>query len=442
MRLKPLAIVLVGFAVVAAAVAYWPSSTPTQQGKGFGKGKKGFAQQAGTDPVPVRATVAQLSDVPVYLDGVGTARALNTVLVKPQVEGKLIAVSFTEGQDVPRGYVLAKIDPTTYQAQYDQAVATKAQHEAQAANARLDLERYMRLAASNAINKQQVDTQRALVAQLEAQVRTDQASIDNARAILSYTEITAPIAGRTGIRQVDAGNIVRPSDTTGLVTITEIKPISVLFNLPQQNLPELNRGMAEGPLPVDAMGPDGRTPVDSGKVTVIDNQVDPTTGTVRIKAEFPNANLQLWPGQFVNVRLLIDTLRQVVVVPTSAVQRGPTGTFVFIIGEDSTVAMRRVTVSRQDDVRAVIADGLKAGERLVTSGFARLADKALVEVTSTEEVGQPPALPTIEPQQKRKRGGKGASDGAEKGGADKGGEKGKTQGTGTQGAGAKPSATP
>jgi multidrug efflux system membrane fusion protein len=427
-------------------VVYWPSSTPTQQGKGFfGKGKKGAQQQAGTDPVPVRATVAQLRDVPVYLDGVGTARALNTVLVKPQVEGKLIAVSFTEGQDVPRGYLLAKIDPTTYQAQYDQQVATKAQHEAQLANAKLDLERYMRLAASNAINKQQVDTQRALVAQLEAQVRTDQALIDNARAILSYTDITAPIAGRTGIRQVDVGNIVRPSDTTGLVTITEIRPISVMFNLPQQNLPELNRGMAEGPLPVDAMGPDGRSVVDAGKVTVIDNQVDPTTGTVRLKGEFPNANLQLWPGQFVNVRLLIDTLRQVVVVPTSAVQRGPTGTFVFIIGEDSTVAMRRVTVSRQDDVRAVIADGLKAGERLVTSGFARLADKALVEVTSTEEVGQPPALPTVEPQSKRKRGGRGAGadkGAAEKGAADKGGEKGKTQGAGTQGSGAKSSATP
>jgi multidrug efflux system membrane fusion protein len=452
MRLKPLAITLVGLAVVAAAVVYWPASTPTQQqGKGFfGKGKRG-AQQASTDPVPVRATVAQLRDVPVYLDGVGTARALNTVLVKPQVEGKLIAVSFTEGQDVPRGYILAKIDPTTYQAQYDQAVATKAQHEAQLENAKLDLERYVRLAASNAINKQQVDTQRAMVAQLEAQVRADQAAIDNARAILSYTDITAPIAGRTGIRQVDEGNIVRPSDTTGLVTITQIRPISVMFNLPQQNLPELNRGMAEGPLPVDAMGPDGRSVVDAGKVTVIDNQVDPTTGTVRLKGEFPNANLQLWPGQFVNVRLLIDTLKQVVVVPTSAVQRGPTGTFVFIIGEDSTVAMRRVTVSRQDDVRAVIADGLKAGERLVTSGFARLADKSLVEVTSTEEVGQPPALPTIEPKRKGRGKGAGAGGadkgGADKGGADKAGEKGKTQGTGTQGTGtqgtgAKSSTTP
>jgi multidrug efflux system membrane fusion protein len=446
MRLKPLAIILVGFAVVAAAVVYWPSSTTTQQ-KGF-FGKKKGAQQTTSDPVPVRATVAELRDVPVYLDGVGTARALNTVLVKPQVEGKLIAVSFTEGQDVPRGYVLAKIDPTTYQAQYDQAVATKAQHEAQLANAKLDLERYMRLAATNAINKQQVDTQRAMVAQLDAQTRADQAAIDNARAILAYTDITAPIAGRTGIRQVDEGNIVRPADTTGIVTITQIRPVSVLFNLPQQNLPELNRGMAEGPLPVDAMGAEGRTVVDSGKVTVIDNQVDPTTGTVRIKGEFPNTNLQLWPGQFVNVRLLIDTLKQVVVVPTSAVQRGPTGTFVFIIGEDSTVAMRRVTVSRQDDVRAVIGDGVKAGERLVTSGFARLADKALVEVTSTDEVGLPPALPTIEPKRKGRgkggaaKGGGAETDGAYKAGTDKGGGKGKNQGTGTQGSGAKSSTAP
>src|SRR5205085_1668896 len=197
-----------------------------------------FRRGNSNDIVPVLGIDARSADVPVYLDGVGTAKALNTVLVRPQVDGKLISISFTEGQDVPRGFVLAKIDPTTYQAQYDQAVATKAQHEAQAGNARLDLERYMRLAASNAVNKQQVDTQRALVAQLEAQVRADQAAIDNARAILSYTDITAPIAGRTGIRQVDEGNIVRPSDTTGLVTITEIKPISVLFNLPQQSLPD------------------------------------------------------------------------------------------------------------------------------------------------------------------------------------------------------------
>ncbi len=217
----------------------------------------------------------------------------------------------------------------------------------------------MRLAATNAINKQQVDTQRALVAQLEAQVRADQAAIDNARAILSYTDIIAPIAGRTGIRQVDEGNIVRPSDTTGLVVITQIKPISVMFNLPQQSLPDLNGAWRKARCRSTPWARTAAPSVDSGKVQVIDNQVDPTTGTVRLKAEFPNANLQLWPGQFVNVRLLIDTLRQVVVVPTAAVQRGPNGTFVFVIGEDSTVDMRRVTIARQDDVRAVVADGLK-----------------------------------------------------------------------------------
>jgi multidrug efflux system membrane fusion protein len=390
MRLKPIVIALVGLAVVGAVVAaYWPTSQPPQQTTKVGK--KGFGKRSGppsTDPVPVLAIDARRADVPVYLDGVGTARALNTVTVKPQVEGKLIAISFTEGQEVPQGYVLAKIDPTTFQAQYDQAVATKAYREAQLANARLDLDRYMRLAATNAINKQQVDTQRALVAQLEAQVRADQAAIDNARAILSYTDVVAPIAGRTGIRQVDVGNIVRPSDTTGLVTITQIRPISVLFNLPQQELPELNRGMAEGPLPVQAMGSDGRTVVASGKVLVIDNQVDPTTGTVRLKAEFPNANLQLWPGQFVNVRLLIDTMRQVIVVPTAAVQRGPTGTFVFVIQEDNKVTVRPVKVAKQDDVRTVIGAGLEAGERVVTTGFARLTDGTQVEAASAEEAGQ------------------------------------------------------
>ena len=404
MRLKPIAIAIVGLLIVAGVAVYWQPWQTTQkqhQAKG-GKGKKRFLPPS-TDPVPVLAIDARRADVPVYLDGVGTARALNTVMVKPQVEGKLIAVSFTEGQDVQQGYVLAKIDPTTFQAQYDQAVATKAYREAQLANARLDLERYTRLAATNAINKQQVDTQRAMVAQLEAQVRADQATIDNARAILSYTDVTAPIAGRTGIRQVDAGNIVRPSDTTGLVTITQIRPISVLFNLPQQELPELQRGMAEGPLPVQAMGPDGRSPTDRGQVQVIDNQVDPTTGTVRLKAEFPNATLQLWPGQFVNVRLLIDTMRQVVVVPTAAVQRGPAGTFVFVIGEEDKVAVRPVKVAKQNDVQSVIATGLQAGERVVTTGFARIADGSVVQASSAEEAGQV-SPPAAGPQKRGKKG--------------------------------------
>jgi multidrug efflux system membrane fusion protein len=389
-RARKIAIVLAGLILLTAAAVYWPPwQTTTQQQQQQGKG--GFRKKGGgqtTEAVPVLSIDARTADVPVYLDGVGTARALNMVTVKPQVDGKLISVSFTEGQEVPKGFVLAKIDPTTYQAAYDQAVAKKAQDAALLANQKLDLERYIRLAATNAVNKQQLDTQRALVAQGEALVNLDQAIIDNARAILSYTDITAPIAGRTGIRQIDEGNIVRASDPNGLVVITQIKPITVFFNLPQQELVEINKGLAEGPLPVQAMAPDGRSAADSGKVTVIDNQVDQTTGTVRLRAEFPNADLQLWPGQFVNVRLLIDTLRQVVVVPTAAVQRGPNGTFVYIIKDDNKVTVRPVSITQQDDQRAVIASGLQQGEHVVTTGFGRLAEGTLVEATSAEKAGQ------------------------------------------------------
>jgi membrane fusion protein, multidrug efflux system len=387
MTLKRIFVLLFASLVIAAVVAvyYMPQWQPQTQL--FSKGQRRGGGPS-TDPVPVLVIGARAADVPVYLDGVGTARALNTVTVRPQVDGKLINISFTEGQDVPKGFVLAKIDPTIYQAQYDQAVAAKAKNEAQLANARLDLERYIRLAATNAINKQQLDTQRALVNQLEAQVKADQAAIDNARAVLSYTDITAPIAGRTGIRLVDEGNLVRAQDALGLVVLTQVRPIAVFFSLPQQDLPELTRGLSEGPLPIDAFGADRKSPLDRGKVLVIDNQVDQTTGTVKLKAEFPNANLQLWPGQFVNVRVLIDTLRQVVVVPTAAIQRGPQGTFVYVVKDDSTVTVRRVTLTQQDDVQAVVRSGLEAGERVVTTGFARLAEGTQVATASAEDAGQ------------------------------------------------------
>ena len=371
--------------------------------------KAGFrGVRPATDPVPVLATAAKTADVPVYLDGVGTGKALNTVTVRPQVDGKLINISFTEGQDVEKGYVLAKIDPVTYQAAYDQTVAKKAQDEAQLANAKLDLERYIRLAASNAVNKQQLDTQRALVAQLEAQVKLDQAAIDNARAMLSYTEVVAPISGRTGIRQVDEGNIVKAAEPMGIVILTQLRPISVFFNLPQQELPVLNRAQAESPLSVDALGPDGTTVLDKGKVVVIDNQVDQTTGTIKIKAEFPNANLQLWPGQFVNVRVLIDTLRQVVVVPTAAIQRGPNGTFVYALKDDSTVAVRPVTLAQQDDAQTVVASGLQPGERVVTTGFARLTEGTQVAASSAEDAGQ---ISPRSPRPEATRGSRGAEKG-------------------------------
>ncbi|HEY2229248.1 MAG TPA: efflux RND transporter periplasmic adaptor subunit [Xanthobacteraceae bacterium] len=364
------------------------------------KGPGGFRRGGGNpnDTVPVLASAARLADVPVYLDGVGTAKALNTVLVRPQVDGKLMKIMFTEGHEVTQGSVIAKIDPTTFQAAYDIAVAKKEQDEALLANAQLDLDRYTKLAATNAIQKQQLDTTKSLVNQYMAQTHSDQAAIDNAKAILDYTDVVAPITGLTGIRQVDEGNIVHASDTTGIVTITQIKPIAVLFNLPQQNLPDLNKGMAESVLQVQALGgADGTTVVDTGKVVVINNQVDQTTGTVQIKAEFPNANVLLWPGQFINVRVLINTLRQVVVVPTAAVQRGPDGTFVYVIKDDNTAGMRPITVSKQDDLQAVISTGVQAGDRVVTTGFGRLADGSKVVATSAEEAGQVSTDPTRRP---------------------------------------------
>lgn len=386
-RILPIA---VGVAVVAAVGAYVVYGQQQEQ-----KSKR--ARGAQDQPAPVLTARARIADVPIYLDAVGNTKALNTVTVRPQVGGQIVKVNFKEGQDVQRNFVLAEIDPRTYQAQYDQAIATKAKDEATLANARMDLERYTRLAASNAGSKQQADTQRALVAQLEAQVQGDQAAIDNAKTMLSYTKILAPIDGRTGIRLIDEGNLVQANDTNGLVVITQVRPISVLFNLPQQQFPQVNAAFAKGPLDVDAIASDGKSRIDQGKLQVIDNQMDQTTGTVRMKAEFPNANLQLWPGQFVNIRLLVDTLRQVVVVPTAAVQRGPQGTFVYVVGDDSKVAVRPATVAQQDDTQAVISDGLKAQEQVVTSGFTRLSNGTRVAVQQSD--GQPQdAAPPAAPQ--------------------------------------------
>jgi membrane fusion protein, multidrug efflux system len=352
-------------------------------------GGRGARALRGDGPVPVLAAAAKKADVPVYFDGVGSSRALNTVTVRAQVDGKLMSVNFKEGQDVDQDFVLAEIDATIYQAQYDQAVAKKAMDEAQLANARLDLERYARLTQTNSATRQQYDTQRALVAQLEAQVQADQGAIDNAKAILSYTRIVAPLAGRTGIRLVDAGNIVHAADTTGIVVITQVRPIAVIFTLPQQRLAQVNKAFAQGALSVQALGDDNRTVIDQGTLTVIDNQVDQTTGTVKLKAEFPNKDLQIWPGQFVNVKLLVDTLRQVIVVPSAAVQRGPNGTFAYIANDDDTVTVHPVTVSQQDDIEAVIAEGIGEGERVVTTGFAQLTDGAKITIGTQENLQRP-----------------------------------------------------
>src|SRR6266853_438357 len=348
--------------------------------------QKQAANRARPDlPVPVLATTPRIQDVPVYLDGVGAIRALNNVIVRSQVDGKLIAVNFGEGQDVKKGDVLGEIDPVIFKAQFDQAVAKKAQDEALLANQRLDLTSYQQLAASNAGSKQQADTQRATVAQTEALVKSDQAAIDNAQAMLGYTKIIAPLSGRAGLRQVDQGNIIHASDPTGLVTITQLQPIAALFSLPQQQIVRVNAASANGALTVDVFGNDGVTVIDTGTLKGIDNQVDPTTGTLKLKAEFPNASFQLWPGQFVNVRLKVETLPKAVVVPTSAVQRRPAGTFSSVIAADNIVTPQPVVLTQQNETDAVIASGLSPSDRVVTTGFANLSDGAKVIVGREEQ---------------------------------------------------------
>lgn len=385
------------FITVAAAGAVYLASTKQvvqqRQAGGGGGGKRGGG--GGDAPVPVIGATARLADVPIYLDGVGTARALNTVTVRPQVEGKLIKIYFREGQTVRKGDLLAEIDPTTYKAALDQALAKQALTQTQLDNAKRDSERYAKI--SGVIAQKTVDTQTALVAQLEAQIKADAAAVASAQAILDYTRVLAPLDGRTGLRVVDEGNFVKAGADTGIVTITQVQPISVLFTLPQQQLTTVNRAQAITPVPVQAFDSDGKTVLDTGVLTVVDNNVDQTTGTVRMKADFPNASLQLWPGQFVNVRLLVDTLKQVVVVPTPAIQRGPNGVFVYVVGTEDRVAIRPVQIAQQGDSDTVVKTGVASGDRVVTSGFSRLQDNARVIFGQQGGDPQPKASPTGTP---------------------------------------------
>ena len=406
--MKRFVALLILFALAGGAYyytqVYLPSSTAatTANSAGPGGGRRGGGR--GDGPIAVLATDARTADVPVTIDAIGTVQALNTVTARAQVDGKLMKLAFKDGQDVKAGDVLALIDPTTYQATYDQAVAKKAQDQAQLANAKIDLERYERLAKTEYGSRQQADTQRATVAQLEAQVRSDQGAIDNAKAILDYTTIRAPLDGRTGIRLIDEGNIIRSGDTTGLVVITQLRPISTIFNLPQQQLRPVSDAMAQKPVHVEAFDSDGITLLDAGTITVVDNQVDQTTGTVRFKATFPNDRLQLWPGQFVNVKVLVRTLRDAVVVPTSAVQRGPSGPFVYVVGDDGKVSLHPVTVGQQNETQSVITAGVEPAMKVVTTGFTRLTDGATVSVSAAAEDGAAkPARPVNRDQVRQRR---------------------------------------
>ncbi|MDR3497209.1 MAG: efflux RND transporter periplasmic adaptor subunit [Ancalomicrobiaceae bacterium] len=372
-------------APLRVAVESWSATAkPAKNAANEPTGPARHVRPGGAEAVPVLVAQVKTEDVPVTTDAVGTVQALATIAVKPQIDGLLRELDFKDGQFVKKGDVLARLDGRTYQAQYDQMVAKKAQDEAQLANAQTDLARYEKLATTDYGTRQQADTQKSLVAQLQAGIRADQAQIDNARTFLDYTTIRAPIDGRTGIRSVDAGNIVHANDQNGIVVLTEVQPIAIIFNLPQQSLKALNAAMARGPVDIEALDADETSVIDHGTLTVIDNQVDQTTGTVRLKATFPNAQSQLWPGQFVNVRVLVETLKDAVVVPSAAVQRGPNGAYVFVVGDNDTARQTSVTIGRQDEMSAVVTDGLKPPATVVTTGFARLIDGTKVTIGTAE----------------------------------------------------------
>ncbi len=339
---------------------------------------------AGNFPVPVITGHARQKDVPIYLDGLGTVQAFNTVTIHTRVDGQLVKVAFTEGQDVKTGDMLAQIDPAPYQAALDQAVAKKAQDNAQLANARLDLQRYADLLKTDGTTQQVYDTQKALVDQLAATVKADDAAIASAQVNLDYTNIRSPIDGRTGIRQVDQGNIVHAADAGGLVVLTQLKPISIVFTLPETTLAKLqdDKDPDGTPFTVLAVARDDTNVLATGQLSVIDNQIDSTTGTLKLKANFANENLRLWPGQFVNTRLLLETREDSVVVPASVVQRGPNGAFAFVVAGDSTnqtVKMRPITVAQIDSGEALIDAGLEAGETVVVDGQYKLQDGSKVK---------------------------------------------------------------
>jgi len=320
--------------------------------------------------------------VPIYLQGLGTVQAFYTVTVTARVDGELQKIAFTEGQNVRKGELLAQIDPRPNQAAYDQAVATKAKDVSLLANAKRDYDRYTLLQPQNLASKQTVDTARALVDQFTAQLQVDQAIIDNARTQLEYTRITSPINGRTGIRLIDPGNIVRAAATTGIVVVTQVQPISVVFTLPEEDLSAVGAALALGTVPVTTLSRDGNTVLAQGTLTLIDNEIDQTTGTARLKATFSNANDTLWPGQYVNARVLVRTERNALTLPSAAVQLGPNGPFTYVIKSDSTVEVRPLKIGDESGGLVVIKDGLALNERVVTSNQYRLQPGARVRAGS------------------------------------------------------------
>jgi multidrug efflux system membrane fusion protein len=340
------------------------------------------AAQAPAPGVPVTAGTVTAQDVPVVLHGIGTVQAYNSVAVKSRVDGRIVKIDFNEGQEVKEGDSLIQIDPRPYHAQLEQAQAAKQKDEAQLAGAQLDLQRYQKLLGTGYQTQQSYDNQRALVAQLQAAVKGDEAQIDTAKLNLSYADIRAPIGGRLGARLVDTGNLVRAGDGTALVTIAQLKPIFASFTLPQDQAHKVRERQAIAPLEVQAYGDDNKTLLASGELTLIDNSIDQATGTIRLKATFANADERLWPGEFVNVRVVLNMRKGVPTVPAQTVQEGPKGHYAYVIRKDDTVERRPVEVAVVQGGLAVIAKGLSPGEKVVVNGQYRLTDGARVRLSS------------------------------------------------------------
>jgi membrane fusion protein, multidrug efflux system len=365
---------------IAAGAAYYlfprlnPSTAKADSKKGGGKGDSARA-------VPVVAAVARRGDMPVYLGGLGAVTAFNTVTLKTRVDGEIVKIWFTEGQLVKKDDPLVEIDPRPYQVQLEQAEAQLSRDQSQLANANLDLERYKVLLAQDAVPKQQFDTQQALVNQVGGTIKSDIAMINAAKLQLVYAHIISPLTGRIGLRLVDQGNIVKATDATGLATITQLQPIAVIFNIAEAYLPQVAAKMRAGQtLPVYAIDSGSKNKLATGKLLTIDNQIDLTTGTLKFKAQFENEDLSLFPNQFVDAKLLIDTKHNAVIIPTAAVQVSPQSTFVYAIKKDNTVEIRNITRGVTDGDNVTVTEGIEPGERVVIDGIDKLQDKSPVTV--------------------------------------------------------------
>jgi multidrug efflux system membrane fusion protein len=366
-----------------------------------GSDRAELADAPAVQTVPVIATKVQQHDVPIILTGLGTVTALNTATIHSQITGLLVSVDFGEGQSVKKGDLLAQIDPRTYQAQLDQAQATLERDQAHLRNAQLNLQRYTQLAKTDATTQQQLDNQQAAVEQLDAQIKSDQAMVDNSRAQLSYTRLVAPFDGIAGIRLLDVGNIIHPptgsaatqsntADTNALVVVTQVQPISVIFTLATTNISEVQAAMANGPLQAMAWSQDDKTQLDVGQLAVVNNQADPGSGTIQLKAVFPNQQRKLWPGTFVNVRLVIATEHNALAVPLDAIQQGPQGSFVFVVGQDNKATVRPVSVRQTFGAEALVEKGLNPGETVVLRGQYRLSPGTLVTLADPNNSGAVP----------------------------------------------------